>query len=68
MRFVANSRIAAGTTMEPLTEFFGESGFSSSGWDLVRHRVVTEYALEVGDTLGSCCSSRPRHQTRLPTS
>ncbi|MBJ7453386.1 MAG: hypothetical protein JHC71_15095 [Blastococcus sp.] len=52
MRFMANSRIAAGATAEELTTFFDESGFSSSGWDLVRHRVVTEYALKVGDTPG----------------
>lgn len=52
MRFTANSRIAAGATPERLTTFFDESGFSSSGWDLVRHRVVTEYALRVGDVPG----------------
>jgi hypothetical protein len=52
MRFMANSRIAEGATPEELTEFFDESGFSSSGWDLVRHRVVTEYALKTGDVPG----------------
>ena len=52
MRFMANSRLAEGVTPEQLTQFFEENGFSSTAWDLVRHRVVTEYALKVGDVPG----------------
>lgn len=52
MRFMASSRIAAGVAPEELTRYFGENGFSSTGWDLVRHRVVDEYALKVGDVPG----------------
>ena len=37
---------------ERLTRFFDENGFSSEAWELVRHRVVTEYALKVGDVPG----------------
>ena len=52
MRFMANSRIAEGVTREQLAEFFDENGFSSAAWDLVRHRVVTDYVLKVGDVPG----------------
>ena len=52
MRFMASSRIAEGATPAEVATFFDESSFSSSGWDLVRHRVVTEYALKVGDVPG----------------
>jgi len=52
MRFMANSRMADGVTPEQLTQFFDENGFSSSAWELVRHRVVNEYALKVGDVPG----------------
>ena len=52
MRYMANSRIAEGVTPERLTQFFDENGFSSQAWDLVRHRVVTEYALKAGDVPG----------------
>ena len=37
---------------EQLTQFFDENGFSSEAWELVWHRVVTEYALKVGDVPG----------------
>ena len=52
MRFMANSRIAAGVTPEQLTQFMDENSVSSSAWELVRHRVVTDYAFKVGDVPG----------------
>ena len=52
MRFMANSRIADGVAPEELTKLFDENGFSPEAWDLVQHRVVTEYALKVGDAPG----------------
>ncbi|MBW6435620.1 hypothetical protein KZ829_17915 [Actinoplanes hulinensis] len=52
MRFMANSRPADGITAGQLAEFFDEHGFSAAAWNLVRHRVVTEYALKVGDVPG----------------
>ena len=52
MRYMANSRIQDGVPPEQLTEFFDENGFSTTGWDLVRHRIVTEYAFKVGDRPG----------------
>ena len=52
MRYMANSRIAEGVTPEQLTTFFDENGFSPEAWELVRHRVVIEYALKVGDAPG----------------
>ncbi|HEY5786821.1 MAG TPA: hypothetical protein VIT65_18800 [Microlunatus sp.] len=52
MRVMANSRLAGGATLEQLTRFFDQNGFSSAVWDLVRHRVVTHYWLKVGDVPG----------------
>jgi hypothetical protein len=49
---MANSRIAEGVTPEQLTQFFDAGGSSSEAWELVRHRVVTEYALKVDDVPG----------------
>ena len=52
MRYMANSRMAEGVTPEQVSRFFDENGFSSGAWELVRHRVVDEYALKVGDVPG----------------
>lgn len=52
MQYMANSRIAQGVTPEQLTKFFDDNGVSSSAWELVRHRVVTDYAFKVGDAPG----------------
>ena len=48
VRFVANSRLADGVTRERVLEFFQEHAMESSTWDLVRHRIVTDYAFKVG--------------------
>ena len=52
MRYMANSRIPDGVTPERLIEFFEENGIAPESWDFVRHRVVTEYALKVGEAPG----------------
>jgi hypothetical protein len=52
MRYIANSRIADGVTPDQLAAFFDENSFSSAAWDLVQRRVITEYALKVGDVPG----------------
>jgi hypothetical protein len=52
MRFMANSRIAQGVTPAELTQFMNHNSVSSSAWELVRHRVVTDYAFKVGDVPG----------------
>ena len=52
MRYMANSRPAKGVTPEQLSQFFDENSFSAAAWDLVRHRVVVEYALKLGDVPG----------------
>ena len=52
MRYMANSRPGDGVTPEQLNELFYEGNFSTKGWDLVRHRVVSEYALKEGDVPG----------------
>ncbi|MBB4752458.1 hypothetical protein [Actinoplanes lobatus] len=49
---MANSRPADGVTAQQIAKFIDENGFSAAAWDLVRHRVVTEYALKVGDVPG----------------
>ncbi|WP_405068855.1 hypothetical protein OG558_03115 [Kribbella sp. NBC_01510] len=49
---MANSRIGEGVTPEQLTRFFDENTVSTQAWDLVRHRVVTEYAFKIGDVPG----------------
>ena len=52
MRYMANSRLAEGVTPERLNEYIDNNGISSSAWELVRHRVVTDYAFKVGDAPG----------------
>ncbi|GIE97548.1 hypothetical protein [Paractinoplanes rishiriensis] len=52
MRYVANSRMAEGASRDQLVQFFEKNGFSSVAWNLVRHRIVTEYALKTGDVPG----------------
>ena len=52
MLLMANSRIGEGVTPEQLTRFFDENTVSTKAWDLVRHRVVTEYAFKIGDVPG----------------
>ncbi len=52
MLLMANSRIGEGVTPEQLTRFFDENTVSTQAWDLVRHRVVTEYAFKIGDVPG----------------
>ena len=52
MRLMANSRAADGVDPGRLKDFFEESGFSSPGWDLVRHRIVTGYAMKTGEVPG----------------
>ncbi|GIF45286.1 hypothetical protein [Actinoplanes xinjiangensis] len=49
---MANSRPVEGVTAEQLTHFLDENTFSPAAWNLVRHRVVIEYALKVGDVPG----------------
>ncbi len=49
---MANSRPADGVTPEQLTEFFESNGVSSEAWELVRHRIVTDYAFKVGEQPG----------------
>ncbi|WP_329481473.1 hypothetical protein OG555_04860 [Kribbella sp. NBC_01484] len=49
---MANSRIGEGVTPGQLTRFFDENTVSTQAWDLVRHRVVTEYAFKIGDVPG----------------
>lgn len=48
MRFMANSRIGDGVTREQLTKFFKENSASSEAWELIRNRIVTEYAFKEG--------------------
>jgi hypothetical protein len=52
VRYVANSRMADGASLDQLVVFFEENGFSSAAWSLIRHRTVTEYALKVGEIPG----------------
>lgn len=52
MLLMANSRIGEGVTPGQLTRFFDENTVSTQAWDLVRHRVVTEYAFKIGDVPG----------------
>ena len=52
MRFIANSQLANGTTADELIAYFEQHEIESSTWDLIRHRVVTEYAFKVGATPG----------------
>ena len=48
MRFLANSRPAEGITREELVKFLADHAVESSTWNLIRNRVVTEYAFKVG--------------------
>ena len=48
MRFIANSQPAEGVTREQLVQYFADHAIESSTWDLIRHRVVTEYVFKVG--------------------
>lgn len=52
MQFLANSRPADGVALERLTEYFENNGISSKAWELVRHRVVTDYAFKIGEQPG----------------
>ena len=48
MRFIANSQPGDGVTRERLVRYFADHDIGTTTWDLVRHRVVTEYAFKVG--------------------
>ena len=52
MRLMANSRPADGVNPGDINHLFEQSGFSSSAWDLVRHRHVTGYGIETGEVAG----------------
>jgi hypothetical protein len=52
LRFFANSRAVDGVGRERLVQYFADHAISSSTWDLVRHRVVTDYAFKVGEMPG----------------
>ena len=52
MRVMANSRIGTSVTREQLTKFFEENSASSEAWELIRHRIVTEYAFKEGSVPG----------------
>ena len=52
MQFLANSRPADGVAPERLTEYFEKNGISSKAWELVRHRIVTDYAFKIGEQPG----------------
>jgi hypothetical protein len=52
MRYLANSRIAVGVPRDQLIQFFAANAFSTAAWDLIRHRIVTEYAVKEGETPG----------------
>ena len=52
VQFLANSRPADGVTPEQLVEYFEANGVSSEAWELVRHRIVTDYAFKVGEHPG----------------
>ena len=49
---MADSRPADGVAPEQLTEYFEANGVSSEAWELVRHRIVTDYAFKVGKQPG----------------
>jgi hypothetical protein len=48
LRVVANSQMVDGVTRDQLVRYFADHEVASSTWDLVRHRVVTDYAFKVG--------------------
>jgi hypothetical protein len=49
---MANSRPTDGVTPEELVAYFEANGLSSEAWELVRHRIVTDYAFKVGEHPG----------------
>ena len=49
---MANSRPADGVSADQLTDYFEANGVSSEAWELVRHRIVTDYAFKVGEQPG----------------
>jgi hypothetical protein len=44
--------MAQGASRDRLVLFLEEHGFSSAAWDLVRQRIVTEYAMKTGEVPG----------------
>ncbi len=52
MRVMANSHIAEGIDPSELARFFDENSVASTTWDLVRHRVITQYSLKIGPIPG----------------
>ena len=52
MHFMADSRPAEGVLPEQVREYFDVNGVSSGAWEMVRHRVVTDYAFKVGEPPG----------------
>jgi hypothetical protein len=49
---MANSRPADGVAPEQLSEYIEANGVSPDAWELVRHRIVTDYAFKVGEQPG----------------
>jgi hypothetical protein len=49
---MANSRPADGIAPAQLADYFATNGVSSEAWELVRHRIVTDYAFKVGEPPG----------------
>ena len=52
VHFMANSRPGDDVTPEQLAEFFETHNVSPDAWQLVRDRIVTEYAFKVGQQPG----------------
>ena len=52
MRYMANSRMADGASLERLVRYFDENAFSPTAWDLVRRRTVDEYVMKEGEIPG----------------
>ena len=52
MRFIADLRLAEDATRDQLVQYVSDHAIESSTWDLIRHRVVTEYAFKVGASPG----------------
>jgi hypothetical protein len=55
MRFLVNSQLVDGVTREQFVKYVDDHPVNSSTWDLIRHRVVTEWAFKVGDQPGVMC-------------
>ncbi len=53
MRFLANSQLVEGVTREQFVQYVDDHPLTSSTWDLVRHRVVTDWAFKVGEEPGA---------------